>query len=85
MEEFGYNTLILRDDVLDEKKLRKERRAAGVISPATRHFENTMRACALKDLALRWLDIMERGGRGIRFFYRPMAALRSGHKGTVVK
>jgi hypothetical protein len=85
MDELDYHTLILRDDVLNEKKQRKEKRAAGIIAPSTRHFENTMRACALKDLTLRWIDVMERDGKGIRAFYRPIAAARSGHKGTVMK
>jgi hypothetical protein len=62
-----------------------------------RTFENMGRACAIIDLTLRWLDItIERrsgggaaagGAPGVwrRFFYRPIAALRSKHKGTVAK
>lgn len=78
MKGSGYKPLLLRDDVLEESKKRKGAASGGV----NRQFENAMRACALKDLVLRWLDVMERGKRGIRFFYRPMAAIRSGHKGS---
>jgi hypothetical protein len=48
----------------------------------TRSFENAVRACALKDIILRWIDIMQRRKGGKRFFYRPIAALKSGHKGS---
>jgi len=48
----------------------------------TRKFENAVRACALKNIILRWMDFMqvEKGGR--RYFYRPIAALKSDHKGS---
>jgi hypothetical protein len=48
----------------------------------TRTFENAVRACALKDIILRWIDIMQKQKAGRRYFYRPIAALKSGHKGT---
>ena len=48
----------------------------------TRKFENAVRACALKDIILRWMDIMQRQKAGRRYFYRPIAALKSGHKGS---
>jgi superfamily II DNA or RNA helicase len=50
----------------------------------TRSFENAVRACALKDIILRWTDIMQRrkAPTAKRFFYRPVAALKSGHKGS---
>jgi hypothetical protein len=50
----------------------------------TRSFENAIRACALKNIVLRWLDIMERakGGDGRRFFYRPIASLKTKHKAS---
>jgi hypothetical protein len=48
----------------------------------TRSFENAVRACALKDIILRWIDIMQQRKGGKRFFYRPIAALKSGHKGS---
>lgn len=50
----------------------------------TRNFENAIRACALKNIILRWIDIMQekKGGGAKRFFYRPVSALKSGHKGS---
>ena len=53
----------------------------------TRSFENSTRACALKNIMLRWLDSMNqrRGAGRLRYFYRPIAAVKSGHRGTVVK
>jgi hypothetical protein len=88
MDGLGYKRLILRDEVLDEKERRKAQKKAGaaaVVNPL-RQFQNTIRACALKNLILRWLDKMERKKeRGLRFFYRPLAALKSGHKGSFVK
>lgn len=53
----------------------------------TRSFENSTRACALKDIMLRWLDNMNqrRGAGRLRYFYRPIAALKSGHRGAVAK
>jgi superfamily II DNA or RNA helicase len=48
----------------------------------TRTFENAVRACALKDIVLRWMDIMQKQKSGRRYFYRPIAALKSGHKGS---
>jgi len=88
MDGLGYKRLILRDEVLDEKERRKAQKKAGaaaVVNPL-RQFQNTIRACALKNLILRWLDKMERKKeKGLRFFYRPLAALKSGHKGSFVK
>jgi hypothetical protein len=48
----------------------------------TRKFENAIRACALKDLILRWMDIMGKAKAGRRYFYRPIEAIKSDHKGT---
>lgn len=88
MDERGYKRLILRDEVLDEKERRKAQKKAGTKAAPNplRQFQNTIRACALKNLILRWLDRMEQGrAAGIRFFYRPIAALKSGHKGSIAK
>ena len=86
MDRLGYERLILRDEVLDEK-VRRKADVSGATGHAVSHrkFENTIRACALKNLILRWLDNMERHKEtGLRFFYRPIAALKSGHKGSTV-
>jgi hypothetical protein len=90
MVDRKYPVLILRDEVLDEKERRKAQKKSTGITVArnpNRSFENAIRACALKDLILRWLDCMERqkAGGGLRFFYRPLASLKSGHKGSVMK
>jgi hypothetical protein len=87
MDGLQYKRLILRDEVLDEKERRKAQKKSGTaptLNPL-RQFQNTIRACALKNLILRWLDKMESKKGGIRFFYRPLAALKSGHKGSFVK
>jgi hypothetical protein len=43
-----------------------------------RKFQNSARACMLKELILRWMDIMKVGGK--RWFYRPIAAFKTGHR-----
>lgn len=48
----------------------------------TRKFENAVRACALKNIILRWMDIMQVEKGGLRYFYRPIAALKTNHKGS---
>ena len=88
MDGLEYKRLILRDEVLDEKERRKAQKKVGTaaVPNPLRQFQNTIRACALKNLILRWLDKMERKKeKGLRFFYRPIAALKSGHKGSAVK
>ena len=88
----GYPRFILTDDILDEKSRQKREKQeakaagkafAGVKAPRT--FENAVKACALKDIILRMMSILqaEKGGR--TYFYRPVAALKTGHKGTVSK
>ena len=86
----GFPRFILTDDILDEKarkKLEKEaaKAAGSKLAPTAGHrtFQNAVRACALKDIILRWMDIMKGGAK--RYFYRPVAAMKSGHKGTVQK
>jgi len=73
------------------KREKDEARAAGreldTPTKSKRTFENAPRACALKDIILRWMNIMQgKKGEGMKkYFYRPVAALKSGHKGTVLK
>ena len=89
----GYPKFILVDEVLDEKarkkKEKEDAKAAGrksVVAPRNplRSFENAIRACALKDIILRWIDVMQqrKGAGNKRYFYRPIAALKTGHKGS---
>ena len=90
----GFPKFILTDDILDEKaRAKKEKelaKATGRVPVQYRKtkktFENAVRACALKDIMLRWMDIMvNKAGPKRRYFYRPVSALKSGHKGAVQK
>ena len=89
----GYPRFILTEDILDEKaRKRKEKqdaKAAGrpvtVGEKSGRTFENAVKACALKDIILRWMSIMQVTKKGRTYFYRPVASLKTGHKGTVAK
>lgn len=51
--------------------------------PWQKHPRNSVRACALKDLLLRYLDAKRVSGK--RWFYRPVASLKTKHKGSLVK
>ena len=45
-----------------------------------RSFENVERACALNELILRWIDIMEESKPNKKkYFYRPVAAFKTRH------
>jgi hypothetical protein len=71
-----------------ERPAKAEEKVCGspeATAKSTRSFENSTRACALKDIILRWLDGMSRGKKGRRYFYRPIAAAKTKHKGTVGK
>jgi hypothetical protein len=98
----GYPKFILIDDILDEKARKKREKdaakAAGKkVSPSppenpNRSFKNTARACALKNIILRWMDKMQEvefaaGKRPLwrRYFYRPISAQKTKHKGTGLK
>jgi len=76
----------------------KKKKAAEEISPRraeflktqtklrldSRKFQNVVKACALKNIILRMVDILqaERGGAGgrRRYFFRPVAAIKARHK-----
>jgi hypothetical protein len=96
----GFPKFILTEDILEEKARKKREREEAKASGrkveqakkagATRSFENAIRACALKDIILRWMDIMTAQKAGNiptyrRYFFRPIAAVKSGHKGIVTK
>jgi hypothetical protein len=82
---------------VEKKDAKKVCGSAERAAKFTRSFENANRACALKNIILRWMDTMvagrsaspdggAAGGRvGLRYFYRPIAAAKTGHKGTVTK
>ncbi len=44
----------------------------------TRKFQNASRACSIKNVILRWMDI--RNVKGRRWFLRPVAAYKSNHQ-----
>jgi hypothetical protein len=95
----GLPRFLLVDDVLDEKTRRLKERAEAVAARRqvaaanpNRSFENANKACALKNLSLRWLDKMAgaaaagaAAAKRLRYFYRPIAAYKSGHKGVALK
>lgn len=86
LETTGYPRFLLVDEVLEEKARRKAEGRGRARDPR-RSFENAIRACALKEIILRWMDLAERGrgDAGRRYFYRPIAALKTGHKGVISK
>ena len=45
-----------------------------------RKFQNVVKACALKNIILRMVDKMERQKNRLRYFYRPIAAIKTKHK-----
>ena len=52
-------------------------------APAPRSVKNSVRACALTDIALRFLDELGVGGK--RWFYRPLPTFYTGHPGILRK
>ncbi len=50
------------------------------LSKGPRQYKNTQEICALQDLVLRYMDII--GFENKRWFYRPIEAAMTGHKGT---
>lgn len=52
-------------------------------APAPRSFRNSVRACALTDIVLRFLDELLLNDK--RWFYRPLASYYTGHKGRLRK
>ena len=43
-------------------------------------FENAIRACSLKNVILRWMDVMKVSGESVKWFFRPIAAYKSNHR-----
>lgn len=95
----GYPHLFLWDRLLNEDIIRrkeseaiKKAKEAGAAAPErtvparedfVRNMITAMRPCTVKELALRWLDILESAKGGKRYFYRPISALKAGHKGRI--
>ena len=63
----------LREAGESDLQLRKD------VMEGTRKIVSSVRICMLMDLVLRYLDIRRFGK--LRWFYRPLAAFKVGHKG----
>ncbi len=50
----------------------------GALKEADRSYQNAARACMLKELMLRWMDMMELSDK--TWFYRPIAAYKTFHR-----
>ncbi len=64
---------ILRDANMGDYDLRRE------VLVSTRQIKNATRACSLLELIIRYIDLQELDG--LRWFFRPIAAFYTGHKG----
>ena len=53
------------------------------MAESPRSFQNSVRACTLTDLVLRYIDKEKVSGK--RWFYRPVATFKSNHKGLLQK
>jgi len=84
IKELGYPPFLLTDDVLNEKDTRvKEKKTKEIVSRLkmdSRKFQNVVKACALKNIILRFIDKLEKIKGRKRYFYRPISAIRCGHK-----
>jgi hypothetical protein len=58
----------------EQKKMREK------LFKDVRKFQNVVKACALKNIILRMVDKMESKKGGLRYFYRPVAAIKTRHK-----
>ena len=46
----------------------------------SRKFQNVIKACALKNIILRFIDKLESKKGGLRYFYRPISTIKSNHR-----
>lgn len=60
----------------NDNKLDKKRET---LHTNRRNFKNAIKACALKNIILRLIDIMENKKGRKRYFYRPISAVKTGH------
>jgi predicted transcriptional regulator len=72
---------------LNEKKQRTKAEAGAATESDKLHahrrkFQNSVKHCALKNIILRLIDKLQRsaGGGAKRYFYRPIATLKTKHK-----
>jgi hypothetical protein len=50
------------------------------LSIDSRKFQNVIKACALKNIILRLIDLLEKEKGQKRYFYRPISAMKSNHR-----
>jgi hypothetical protein len=59
---------------------REQKKMRDKLFKDVRKFQNVVKACALKNIILRMVDKMEREKKRLRYFYRPIAAIKTRHK-----
>jgi len=70
-----------KKDAEDAQPLEREaKKVREKLMKDSRKFQNVIKACALKNIVLRMVDKMERLERRKRYFYRPVAAIKSKHR-----
>ena len=62
------------------ERMSEENKMKDTLLKNTRKFQNVVKACSLKNIILRMLDKLERSKRRKRYFYRPIATIKSKHK-----
>jgi len=89
--DLGYPPFLLTPAVLEEKgEAVKEKKKAGELTALQktqmrlksdrRKFQNVQKACALTNILLRMIDSLEVKASRKRYFYRPIAAIKSKHR-----
>ena len=59
---------------------REEKKMQEKLFKDVRKFQNVIKACALKNIMLRMVDKLERGKQRLRYFYRPVLAIKTRHR-----
>jgi hypothetical protein len=59
---------------------REEKKMQEKLFKDVRKFQNVIKACALKNIMLRMVDKLERGKGRMRYFYRPILAIKTRHR-----
>ena len=59
---------------------REERKMQEKLFKDVRKFQNVIKACALKNIMLRMVDKLEREKERMRYFYRPILAIKTRHR-----
>jgi len=62
------------------ERMTEENKMKETLLKNTRKFQNVVKACSLKNIILRMLDRLERSKKRKRYFYRPIATIKSKHK-----